>query len=357
MNNYTKFTIILVCSIVICSKFSHGKEANLLDWIESVTGLSLLQKDNDQITITIDSAEIYEKCLSLKNKQRVDYSFKANQPISFNIHYHSGEQIKYPVSERVIASFSTMFNPKLTQTYCFMWENNSNISANLDFEFHIRMDLKAQDNRIPVYFRIDKDKRNISIVDQSGTNLGEVKVGDLIHNFSFDPKHKYLVVLTSNDAKAVQIYALATLRLKKIIVIDQAPRFLAFSKEGKFLALANEHSDVINFIDMKHFNPVGSLSIPFKPIALSASDVENQLLIRTEKEILNVQFNPIKLLKRREKIPIKFGDETLLIDPTEWCFTHGIPHPLYSPPLEFMNKKGLLVTLPLANKQLNLRDR
>ncbi len=356
MNNYTKFTITLICSIVICSKFSHGQEAHLLHWIESVTGLSLFQKDNDQITITIDPTEIYEKCFSLNNKQLVDYSFKANQAISFNIHYHLGEQIKYPVSERVIASVSSVFNPKSTRFYCFMWENNSKVSTNLDFEYHIRMDLRAQDNRIPVYFRLDKGKRNISIVDQSGKNLGEVKVGDLIHNFAFDPKHKYLVILTSNAARAVQIYALATLRLKKIIVAEQAPRFLAFSKEGEFFALANEHSDVIDFIDMKHFNPVGSLAIPFKPIALSSSDVENQLLIRTEKEILNVQFNPIKLLKRREKIPVKFGDETLLIDPTEWCFAHGIPHPLYSPPLEFMNEKGLLVTLPLANEQSDLRE-
>jgi hypothetical protein len=72
----------------------------------------------------------YEDCFELKPGQTLDYSFTANKPVDFNIHYHGEDRVHYPVKEKNISQFSGTLKVDMQRYYvegkeffCFMWQN------------------------------------------------------------------------------------------------------------------------------------------------------------------------------------------------------------------------------------------
>ena len=83
------------------------------------------------------------------------------------------------------------------------------------------------------------------------------------------------------------------------------------------------------------------IELPATLLALETGDGENELLARSEREVLKFQFDPPKLVERDARIELVFGDQKMKVDPDEVCFAHGIPHPLFTPKAVAMSPEGL----------------
>ena len=104
--------------------------------------------------------------------------------------------------------------------------------------------------------------------------------------------------------------------------------------------MAEEHNPEVFLIETKT-GEKQSLTLPVQPLSLLAGEIPNELLIRTEQEILRIQIEPLKILERNAKFEFEFGDEKMFLDPVEICFVHGVPHPLFSQKDEAMSEEGL----------------
>ncbi len=76
-------------------------------------------------TVSLAPLEFQERCFELAPRDRVRYDFQADQPIEFNIHYHDGLSIRFPVKLTGITGHGDYFDAELEQSYCLMWLNQS----------------------------------------------------------------------------------------------------------------------------------------------------------------------------------------------------------------------------------------
>lgn len=66
-----------------------------------------------------------EVCGRLEKGRAVRWAFEAGGPTDFNIHYHQGQQVVFPVQRRGAAKGAAMLKVKLDQDYCWMWTNKT----------------------------------------------------------------------------------------------------------------------------------------------------------------------------------------------------------------------------------------
>jgi hypothetical protein len=86
----------------------------------------------------LNTNSFHEECATLSPDQYLDYSFEATKPVHFNIHYHEGEDVRYPVSEENISTLKAAFVPESKQNYCLMWSNKQPEPVQLKYELHLR---------------------------------------------------------------------------------------------------------------------------------------------------------------------------------------------------------------------------
>jgi len=277
------------------------------------------------------SRDIYETCLKIRPNERLKYSFQSSAPLEFNIHYHiePDDEVIYPVHEPLISYRSASFIPDITQIYCLMWENRNPTPVGLSFQSRVLPGFAADENATAVTFRADNAGNRIIAIDDGGSEALSIPVDSTILNFAISHAGNRLAVLTSGD-NLLKVYDLETRHWTFQKSFPSAPRFLVFSDDDGRLALADEHNAEVVFLDTKRFEEIERLVLPAPPVALSNSEKPDQLLVRTGAEIIEVDFVETTILQTDAKIPIEFGGEQVLIDPQQWCFSHGIPHPLYS---------------------------
>jgi hypothetical protein len=89
---------------------------------------------NSEDRLMLGAKKIKEACFNLKQNEQIKYSFKASDPVKFNIHYHIGSEVFYPVANQLTPEFkTTIFTAPSTQHYCFMWSNPHDTSVTLNF--------------------------------------------------------------------------------------------------------------------------------------------------------------------------------------------------------------------------------
>ena len=76
-------------------------------------------------TVSLAPYEFQEVCFDLAPQDEVQYDFRSDQPIDFDIHYHDGLRIKYPVKLTGITDHADRLVAELDQTHCLMWFNRS----------------------------------------------------------------------------------------------------------------------------------------------------------------------------------------------------------------------------------------
>ena len=68
-------------------------------------------------------AKFAEVCGRLTKGQSIAWSFKSGQPLSFNVHYHEGKNVVFPVKKDRTAELDGELEVSVDQDYCWMWEN------------------------------------------------------------------------------------------------------------------------------------------------------------------------------------------------------------------------------------------
>ena len=192
----------------------------------------------------------------------------------------------------------------------------------------------------PVRYKSSLHKQSIEIFSDSSKLLSSIYIGWPIINFTINSDSTNLAVSAFNPLESLRIYDLKTQEVKTALKLPLPPRFMVFSTDNKYLAVAEEHNPEVFIIETKT-GKKQSLNLSVQPLSLLNAEIPNELLIRSEQEVIRIQIEPLKILERNAKFEFEFGDEKMFLDPVEICFVHGVPHPLFAQKEVAMSDDGL----------------
>jgi len=69
--------------------------------------------------------KIAEECVKLAAGQSIAYSFDASAAVDFNIHFHKGNDVAYPVKRDQVERGDDRFTAPTAEDYCLMWTNGT----------------------------------------------------------------------------------------------------------------------------------------------------------------------------------------------------------------------------------------
>jgi hypothetical protein len=72
-----------------------------------------------------------ELCFELSAGQSMRYTFDADAPLDFNIHWHRGKDVLFPVKIGAVARLGSVFRSSDKQPYCLMWTNRARVPVAL----------------------------------------------------------------------------------------------------------------------------------------------------------------------------------------------------------------------------------
>ena len=72
-------------------------------------------------SITLEPAKAHEECLRVEAGQKRRYHWKSDTPVDFNVHYHRGTEVFYPVKRVAMRGDGGVFSAKTGEDYCWMW--------------------------------------------------------------------------------------------------------------------------------------------------------------------------------------------------------------------------------------------
>lgn len=72
-----------------------------------------------------------EICGKLTRDQSIRWSFRADAPLDFNIHYHEGKKVEYPARQDGVRELQGTLPVGLDQDYCWMWTNKAAVPVAL----------------------------------------------------------------------------------------------------------------------------------------------------------------------------------------------------------------------------------
>ena len=79
---------------------------------------------SNAFNVAIDASKIHESCVRLDKGETARYEWKSDVPVDFNIHYHEGKEVFYPVKNNGVTAGKDTFKAKVAQDYCWMWTTN-----------------------------------------------------------------------------------------------------------------------------------------------------------------------------------------------------------------------------------------
>ena len=85
-------------------------------------------------TVSLSPFEFREFCLEMAAQDEIRYDFRSDQPVEFNIHYHDGMKIQFPVQLSGITVHADKFVAEGDRLYCLMWTNQSLGTASLTYQ-------------------------------------------------------------------------------------------------------------------------------------------------------------------------------------------------------------------------------
>lgn len=69
----------------------------------------------------LEPGGMHEECATLKKGEQRRYYWKSDGPVAFNIHFHEGDKVSYPVKQDGLRTSGGTFTAKVDQDYCWMW--------------------------------------------------------------------------------------------------------------------------------------------------------------------------------------------------------------------------------------------
>lgn len=93
-------------------------------------------EQSHHIFVTTNTNQVAEVCPELKAGQILQFEFKAKHDVEFNLHYHLGEEVEYPIKPHKISTLNSSFKAPIDQTYCLMWKGLDN-DTGVQLKYHI----------------------------------------------------------------------------------------------------------------------------------------------------------------------------------------------------------------------------
>ena len=101
----------------------------------AVAYVSLAHAFPRHVDIVLQPGEIHEDCFALQARQQVQYNFKLERPAKFNLHYHQGMEIFYPVRSESVSEQKGNYVAPVAREYCLMWSGDKEGDNKLGYEF------------------------------------------------------------------------------------------------------------------------------------------------------------------------------------------------------------------------------
>jgi hypothetical protein len=73
------------------------------------------------VDVSLQPKKMHEECLRMEKGDKRQYSWKSSSPVDFNIHYHEGPEVFYPVKRDGMRGDGGTFTAKVATDYCWMW--------------------------------------------------------------------------------------------------------------------------------------------------------------------------------------------------------------------------------------------
>jgi hypothetical protein len=75
--------------------------------------------------LDLKPGKVHEECLTIAKGANIDFEWSATQPVDFNIHFHRGDEVSYPVKADNARQKKGRFSPGAKEDYCWMWTAKS----------------------------------------------------------------------------------------------------------------------------------------------------------------------------------------------------------------------------------------
>lgn len=85
---------------------------------------------NLDVKVALEPKKIHEACVKMEKGETRKYQWKADVAVDFNIHYHRGDKVSYPVKRDMARGHNGTFKAKTAEDYCWMWTARE-VSANI----------------------------------------------------------------------------------------------------------------------------------------------------------------------------------------------------------------------------------
>ncbi|MBT5186189.1 MAG: hypothetical protein HOH19_09430 [Kordiimonadaceae bacterium] len=86
----------------------------------------------------IEPGKVHEVCMDLEFGRRLTYAFISSREMNFNIHYHEGEEVAYPIADHLTKEKNEIFTAQSNQGYCMMWTNPNDKPSRLNVIYKVR---------------------------------------------------------------------------------------------------------------------------------------------------------------------------------------------------------------------------
>ena len=78
-------------------------------------------KAMQSVDVTLQPKKMREACLRMEKGDKRQYSWKSANAVDFNIHYHEGPEVFYPVKRDGMRGDGGTFTAQVATDYCWMW--------------------------------------------------------------------------------------------------------------------------------------------------------------------------------------------------------------------------------------------
>ena len=93
---------------------------------------ALAAEDVGPYSFNLSGKAFDERCLKLAAGESIRYRFRASAPVDFNIHYHRGKEVIFPVKQSAVREATSTFRAESADDYCLMWEHTGTGAATVE---------------------------------------------------------------------------------------------------------------------------------------------------------------------------------------------------------------------------------
>ena len=87
----------------------------------ALAALAAQAQEKRAVSFALEPAKVHEECMRLEAGDKRRFHWKADAPVDFNIHYHEGKDVFFPLKRDAMRGDGGTFTAKIAQDYCWMW--------------------------------------------------------------------------------------------------------------------------------------------------------------------------------------------------------------------------------------------